>query len=121
MPSTLTPEIIDYLRSCGISDRVINECTPDTRMWHDLGLYGDIAESCMSLLAEKYGVNLGGFLFDRFFPQEFVGRGAFTRTIFWLFPFVGSIQRKCEQHSPLTLHMINEAMLSRRWVETADE
>ncbi len=64
MPSELSIELRDYLKRCGLSEAKIAQCSGGTRMYHDLGLYGDIAEACIGVLADHYDVDLSGFEFE---------------------------------------------------------
>jgi hypothetical protein len=57
-PSDLSIELREYLKRCGLPNNKIMQCSGGTRMYHDLGLYGDIAEGCMDLLAKGYHVDL---------------------------------------------------------------
>jgi len=50
------------------------------RLYQDLNIYGDIAEAYMNVLADRYHVNMAGFEFDSFFPQEFAGKSALARS-----------------------------------------
>jgi Protein of unknown function (DUF1493) len=110
-----SPQVRDYLRRCGLSRRRLAQCTGNTRMYHDLGLYGDIAESYMEELASHYKVDLDGFEFDRYFPPEFVGGNALVRTLLSVVPFAGRAARQRRQYPPLTLEMIDRVMRTKRW------
>lgn len=84
-------------------------------MYHDLDLYGDIAEGCMELLAKDYRVDLSGFEFEKFFPSEFVGNNRFTAFLLQLVPFAGKIARQRGNYLPLTLELIDRAIRTKRW------
>lgn len=45
MASELSIDLREYLERCGLSESKIRQCSGSTRMYHDLGLYGDIAEA----------------------------------------------------------------------------
>lgn len=115
MASELSIELREYLKRCGLSERKIARCNRNTRMYHDLGLYGDIAEAYMEELATHYHVDLSAFEFDKFFPPEFAGGNAVLGALLSLFPFVGYMSRQRKQYSPLTLRMIETAMHARQW------
>lgn len=115
MMNELSAELREYLKCCGMSANEIARCNASTRMYHDLGLYGDIAEGYMEVLAKQYRVDLSGFEFERFFPLEFAGRNAFTRTLLWIVPFAGSAARRRGEWAPLSLERIDRALRSRRW------
>ena len=84
-------------------------------MYHDLGLYGDIAEAYMDVLAGPYQVDLRAFEFEKYFPPEFTGKNTLTRTLLWIMPFLGRAARQRNEYSPLTLERIDRALRSKRW------
>ena len=116
MASELSVELREYLKRCGLSESKIAQCSGSTRMYHDLGLYGDIAEAYMGVLADHYHVDLSGFEFEKFFPPEFAGTNMLTRALLWIVPFAGNAARGSSEHLPLTLEMIDGVMRSKRWV-----
>lgn len=111
----LSPELREYLTRCGLSEGQIAQCSRSTRMYHDLGLYGDIAEAYIEALVDHYQVDLSGFRFEKFFPPEFVGENLFTRTLLWLVPFAARIARQRGDYLPLTLGTIEHVMRTKRW------
>lgn len=113
--SELSADLREYLKRCGLPERKLARCNSSTRMYHDLGLYGDIAEAYLGVLADHYGVDLSGFEFEKFFPPEFAGTNMLTRTLLWLIPFAGSVARRRDNYSPLTLEMIDRAIRAKRW------
>ena len=115
MASELATELRGYLKYCGLSESKIAQCSSSTRMYHDLGLYGDIAEAYIEVLAERYHVDLSGFEFEKFFPHEFAGKSALARALLWILPFAGSAARQRNEYLPLTLERIDRAMRSKRW------
>ncbi len=115
MASELSVELYDYLKRCGLSEIEIAQCSGSTRMYHDLGIYGDIAEAYMEVLAECYHVDLSGFEFEKFFPHEFSRGNALTRALLWILPFAGKAARLRNEYLPLTLERIDRVIRSRRW------
>lgn len=115
MARELSTELRGYLKRCGLSESKIAQCNRGTRMYHDIGLYGDIAEACMDVLVEDYGVDLSDFEFGKFFPPEFAGGNMLIRALFWLVPFAGKAARQRVEYLPLTLEMIDNAMDAKRW------
>ncbi|MDR4517580.1 MAG: DUF1493 family protein [Nitrosomonas sp.] len=116
MNKQLSNELRNYLGRCGLSVKEIECCTHETRMYHDLGIYGDIAETCMSVLEDYYHVDLSDFEFEKFFPPEFIGKNMFTRSFLWFFPFMGNTIRKHGKYLPLTLRMIEAALKHNRLI-----
>jgi hypothetical protein len=84
-------------------------------MYHDLGLYGDIAEAYMEELTVHYHVDLSGFEFDKFFPPEFAGKNALLSALSSILPFAGYVARQRGEYSPLTLTMMESVMRAKRW------
>ena len=115
MATELCDNIHDYLIACGISRRKIRKCTDSTSMYHDLGLYGDIAESCMEVLINHYQVNLDGFNFYEFFPPEYEGKNWLSSLFFQCIPFASAIARSQRTYPPLRLGRINNAICNKYW------
>ena len=108
-------ELREYLTRCGLSESKIAQCSGSTRLYHDLGLYGDIAEAYIGVLADHYHVDLSGFEFEKFFPPEFAGKNMLTRALLWIVPFAGNAVRQSSERLPLTLDMIDRAIRSKSW------
>jgi hypothetical protein len=115
MEGELSANVREYLKRCGLSERQIARCSEATRMYHDLDLYGDIAEGCMEVLAKDYRVDLSGFEFEKFFPSEFAGKSRLTGFLLQLVPFAGKAARQRGVYLPLTLGMIGGAIRTGRW------
>ncbi len=115
MASELSIELREYLKRCGLSESKIAQCRSSTRMYHDLGLYGDIAEADMEVLADHYRVDLSGFEFEKFFPPEFAGKSPLARVLLWIVPFTDKVARKSGEYLPLTLEMIERAIRTKQW------
>lgn len=113
--SELSRDVREYLKLCGLSDRKLAECDGQTRMYHDLGLYGDVAEAYMEVLARHYQVDLSNFRFESFFPGEFQGKTLLSRTLLWLIPFASKVSRQRSSYQALTLAMIDRAIQTKRW------
>jgi hypothetical protein len=115
MASELSMELREYLNRCGLSVSKIEQCSNSTRMYHDLGFYGDIAEANMEVLSYHYLVDLSGFEFERFFPPEFAGKNQLARVLLCFVPFVDKAVRNTCEYLPLTLGMIEQAIRAKRW------
>lgn len=111
----LSSDLVEYLELCGMPRRVVARCKSETRMYHDLGIYGDIAEAYIDVLGSKYSVDLAGFEFDKFFPPEVLGRSLLANVFFSFVPFSGQIVRRRGQWLPLTLGRIDSAIRLKRW------
>ncbi len=95
-----------YLKECGIRDAKINTLHGDTSLYHDLGVYGDIAEGYLDLLVDNYGVDVSTFDFHKYFPEEFSGEKTFKIHLFTIIPFLRERYNNKKIFKPLTLGMI---------------
>lgn len=114
MTNELSIELREYLKRCGLSKRKIAQCRSNTRMYHDLGLYGDIAEAYMDVLTDHYRVDLSTFEFNKFFPPEFAGTNTFLGALLSIVPFAGCIARQRGEYVPLTLGMVENMMRTKQ-------
>lgn len=116
MPEKLTNEVLEYLRLCGLSEKKIGKCDLDTRLYHDLGYYGDVAEANMELLESRFHVDLTDFRFDQYFPSEYWGENYAAKIINWAVPFVGAKNRGRQTYPPITLEMIGNVIRQKKWI-----
>jgi hypothetical protein len=121
MTNELSIELREYLKRCGLSRRKIAQCSRETRMYHDLGLYGDIAEAYMEELVDHYHVDLSGFEFDKFFPPEFAGKNRLIGGLLSIVPFANYVARQRDEYLPLTLRMIERVMRTKQWHSSVPE
>jgi hypothetical protein len=119
----LSIELRDYLKKCFLSKRKVAQCNCNTRLYHDLGVYGEIAECWIERLIVDYHVDLSGFEFEKFFPPEFEGEDMLTCTVLWLVPFAAAIvrRRKRDTYLPLTLGMIDNMIHTKKWCAAESE
>ena len=106
-----------YLRELGYSEQQIAGMSMNTRLFHDLGSYGDTAADEIWLLQKKFGVDLSEFDFDRYFPPEFEGKNkfaAFVRNI--VSPRETRLISNREGCEPLSLGMVNRSILAKCWI-----
>ena len=114
--------LVAYLEKCGCSKRSIHKYNLETRLYHDLRIYGDVAEGFIEVLSGEFGVDISDFYFHAYFPVEcpsktFLGGILMSLTPHW-------IRRRYvhpdKQFRPLTLRMIQTALIEKRWVEHVD-
>jgi len=115
MASELSIELRQYLKRCGLPESKIAQWSSSTRMYHDLGFYGDIAEAYMEVLADHYRVDLSGLEFEKFFPPEFAGSSPLARVLLSFVPFTNMASKKNGEYLPLTLEMIEQAIRTKQW------
>ncbi len=106
-----------YLNELGYSEQRLATMNKSTRLYHDLGLYGDNAIDDMSFLQTKFGVDLSEFDFDSYFPPEFEGRNGIEAFLLSLIPFSGLMMRRRRTYLPITLEMIDQSIRAGRWTE----
>ncbi|EDT2963577.1 TPA: DUF1493 family protein [Salmonella enterica] len=129
-PFTLGAIILEFLRVARFSEKEIATYTYDTRLFHDLNLFGDTAEDVFEILHETFNVELTGFTFDEYFPVEFSEDVAcmdnleillFFRLNFILKNVCKNLTRKVDEihdkYKPITLYMVEESIKKRRWVD----
>jgi Protein of unknown function (DUF1493) len=109
--------VFRYLRELGHSEQHIARMSKDTRLFHDLRIYGDSALEDLEILQERFGVDLSEFEFGKYFPPQFEGSNKLEAFILTSIPFASMIVRRRRTYLPLTLEMINRAIRAKRWVE----
>lgn len=105
------------LYEAGERRRRVSSAVLESRLFHDLGMYGDIAEAYLEFLREQYEVSTDNFHFDDYFPQEFIGKNWLERILFWIWP----VDRKKFNASlflPLTLRDVATAIEEGHWSES---
>jgi hypothetical protein len=110
-------KVFSYLGKLGYSERHIAYMSMNTRLFHDLGAYGDSAIEDMQLVEEEFGVDLSGFEFAKYFPPEFEGRNGLEAFLISCIPFANRLIRNRRSYAPLTLGMIEQSMQAGRWTE----
>jgi Protein of unknown function (DUF1493) len=107
-------DFVHFLQNAGISNKAIKRSTLRTRLYHDMGLYGDTARWFVEELARK--VDMSQFSFERYFPPEFYGENWVTGLFFGFVPFASA--RKRESYEPVTLGMVLQSLESGKWVDS---
>ncbi len=111
----ISPEVEKYLRQCGMSERKILNSNSETRLYHDLNIYGDIAETFVEVLESDYSVDLTSFVFDRYFPEEYIGDTALQAFIYQVVPFLGKRKRYTRNFEPIRLSDLEMIIRSKSW------
>jgi Protein of unknown function (DUF1493) len=114
--------IISYLRS-GFYNRKIEidfkrlrilrdvDLSAETRLLHDLGMYGLVAEDFLEDMHSKYPFDYSGFVFDDYFPWEFSNR--FSGFLFVLNHFIPTRVNSVKHfYKPMTVMHIAKALQS---------
>ena len=99
-----------YLVEVGLDKHLISAQDLQLSLYHDLGIYGDIAESCIDVLADSYKVDLSHFEFDKYFPPEFEGESFLQRMLYSFLPFYAVKLRASKEYQLLTFADIKNAI-----------
>jgi len=106
-------EVVDCLKKCGVSNRLIENCTRKTRLLHDLNIYGDVAEGFIEILEQDHNVNILCFDFQKYFPEEFFGENLISKILFRMIPLAIIIEKRKSKYYPLTLTQIENAIKNK--------
>lgn len=111
----LPPEVVALLQNSGVSLREIQAATLETRVHHDLGLYGDTAWWFVEELENL--IDMSKFDFDLYFPPEFLGKGLISGFVMSFVPFAHWLHRKNKHYKPLSLKRVAKCMKQGFWSE----
>jgi hypothetical protein len=115
MSENLSPKLHHFLSEWGMPEKSIARCNRETRLWHDLGYYGDIAEDFLNDLELQHQVDWTGLEFEKYFPIETAGNHLITNVIAIFIPFLGFLRRRIRQYEPITLGKIDDAIATKRF------
>jgi hypothetical protein len=113
--------VFSYLVELGYSEHQIDAMGFDTKLYHDLGIYGDSAREDMQRLSDKFGVDLADFDFARYFPPEFEGGNRLEIILISYVPFASRFMRRRKSYLPLTLGMIEQSILAKKWQSSVSQ
>jgi hypothetical protein len=111
----LSPVVSEYLSACGLPQKTVAHCTRSTRLFHDLNIYGEVAETCIDTLTSKYGVDLKDFVFEKYFPEEFSSGSAFKSFLVWIIPLAKQYMHNHSKYEEINIEMIERALHTKRW------
>ena len=103
----------NFVITSGLSGYYKSESDLDKSLYHDFGIFGDIAESIIEELTRDYGVNTSSFKFEDYFPDEFSGKNQFQKILFSLIPFLRASKEDKADFKPLTFLMLKNAIDKR--------
>jgi hypothetical protein len=118
--TNLPPVLLEWLKECGTSIHTIRTCRLETKLFHDLGLYGEIAEAYLETLVSVYGVDMQDFRFEKYFPAEFAGDTALTKFLITYLPFGRRIFIDPLKYTPITLGEIYHSIECGKWAERGE-
>jgi len=105
-----------FIETSRLSDYFKGDGDLEQRLYHDLGIYGDIAESYIEALKDNYNVDVTDFVFSDYFPDEFAGKNQLQKILFSLVPFIRSKVEDQKGFKPLTFLMLKEAIKNGKLV-----
>lgn len=100
-----------FLKRCGYRDAEIDKYNVNTRVYQDMGLYGDDAIDLFDALAEIYHVDMSGFSFEKYFPPEFYHSLSPIKFLRWF--LLGQAENK--KYPEISLNMIEHTLSVKRW------
>jgi len=113
MQKPLGPQAIKHLETCGYSAQKIAKLSGDTRLFHDMNLFGDNIADEFQLMQKEFGVDFNTFHFSKYFPSE-VGYDwehfvlLFLRGTRWA-------KKAKDKYPPITLDMIEQTISQKKW------
>jgi hypothetical protein len=114
--SDLSLELRTFLVRQGISRRRIATYHRNTRLWHDMGEYGEVAEDILNDFCEEFSVDYSAFEFNKYFPNDNVSDSLVLSVLASLVPFLQNFIRTRREYSPFTLGMLDDSIKSKRLV-----
>jgi hypothetical protein len=109
---SLGPSVTDFLMRCGYRDDQLAQFTRETRLLHDMGLFGDDVDDELSILSTEFSVDLSTFQMRKYFP----GETGWDHFILTFFKNTSWGHRVMQKYSPITLDMIDQAIANKKWI-----
>lgn len=106
-----TPLVAKWRLSCGYAPANLARLSGGTRLFHDIGLYGDNAADELKILHDEFGVDFSSFNFRKYFPGNF-GLEALFLTLAPKSKWADGIRQK---YPPITFDMLEEAIHKQKW------
>lgn len=111
MKSAVGPLTKRFLRDWGYRDDEIEKWDGNTRVYHDMGVYGDDALEFLETLTGHFQVDLSEFPIDKYFPPEFYHSLGPIKFLRWF--LLGQAENK--KYPEITLNMIEHTLSVKRW------
>ena len=99
-----------FLEESGLKKHYKGDESLNVRLYHDLNIYGDIAESYIELLRDNYNVDVSKFEFSDYFPCEFTGDSFLESCLYTFLPFLKNRYSSKKQFKPITFSSIKRAI-----------
>ncbi|GHU12339.1 hypothetical protein FACS1894185_6680 [Betaproteobacteria bacterium] len=124
-------DVIDMLKSSPL-DEVLTAClkewgypfteisllTNETRLLHDLDMWGDDILEFFEMLQEEFGVDFSSFQMEKYFPLEFSKEGnvLVDRALCFAFFWKKAVERVLNKYPEVTLGMISDIIKEKKWI-----
>lgn len=112
MITSVSPLVAKHLKRCGYSFDKIAQFNVDTRLFQDIGLFGDNAYDELTLLRNEFDIDFSSFDFKKYFPGNF-GFEPLILVTFWNSKWANRIKQK---YVPITLGMLEAVIQKKKWV-----
>jgi hypothetical protein len=113
MPAPLSQALIHHLQRCGYKSVDLENWSGETRLFQDIGLYGDNAADDLELLRREFAIDFEGFPFSKYFPNDFsFSWQTFVLNFFWRSRWAEEVRGR---YPPLTLEMLDVAIREKKW------
>lgn len=109
---SISEDVVRHLVRCGYSREKISTFNGETRLFQDIGLFGDNAFDELILLEKEFGVDFSGFEFSKYFPGNFGWDALILRT-FWNSTWANRVK---QNYKPITLNMLGEVIRQKKWM-----
>jgi acyl carrier protein len=105
-----------------------DELSPDTRIYHDLGVTGDDADEFLEAFRREFGVDMANFNFDDHFTPE-LSAFAPLSPFFWLFMLTPTYRKMMKRPRdakrkfmviPVTVMDLVKAAKEGNWLDLSD-
>lgn len=107
--SAVFNEIKGFIESLDVTRKSI---TPDSQVYHDLGLRGTDAYELLQFVESKFSVDFAGFRFKRYFHGEYFGVKDIIRYMFGIYD---------ESKARLTVGHLVDVAMAGEWHEPNSE
>ena len=100
----------NFLEESGLNKYYKDDESLNIKLYHDLNIYGDIAESYIELLSDKYNVDVSRFCFSDYFPEEFPGDSFFQSFLYSVATFLKTRHNSKKKFKAFTFFNIKNSI-----------
>jgi hypothetical protein len=111
------PKTREFLLAAGFDEDAIANFSGSTRMQHDMHLLGDNLFDTLDIMRTKFGVDMSCFDWRQYSPDE----AHFISPRHILTSKRRLIEGALSRSKPISLQMIEEALVDKKWKDVAME